>query len=403
MYHDISRLRSAVDAVYEDVVALRRHLHMHPELSNEERETMNFVSAYLTELGIPHQTNVGGYGIVATIGDSKADFAVAVRADMDALPIQEKNEVPYASVVPGVMHACGHDIHTAALMGTAKVLKGMEGELKGAVKLFFQPAEEKGGGASRMMAEGCMEGPPVRRVLGFHVDPALPAGKILFFPGQSSASSNTIYIKVHGSASHGSRPDLGVDAILAAGHVLVALQNVVSRQTSPLKPVVITIGTIQGGTKNNIVAGEVEMTGTLRVLDLETRDQVKERIRATAEAAAAVCGATAEVEVRDGYPPLVNDKDTVMMLADLADKAFGTDGYSFRYEPSLGGEDFSYFANAVPSAYFRLGVRGEDNGHPQLLHNEWLCPDEDAMKNGMLLEVLGTLALLEEEREKTKK
>lgn len=242
-----------------------------------------------------------------------------------------------------------------------------------------------------------MEHPLVRRALGFHVDPVWPAGKILFFPGQSSASSNYIHIKVHGSASHGSRPDLGVDAILAAGHVLVALQNVVSRQTSPLKPVVVTIGTIQGGTKNNIVAGEVEMTGTLRVLDLETRDEVKERIRATAEAAAAVCGATAEVEVRDGYPPLVNDKDTVMMLAQVADKAFGSDSYSFRYEPSLGGEDFSYFSNMVPSAYFRLGVQGEDTGHPQLLHNEWLCPAEDAMKNGILLEVLGALALLEEE------
>ena len=397
MKQQIERVRAAVDAIYDEVVALRRHIHMHPELSNEERETMAFVSDYLTRLGIPHETHVGGYGIVAHIGDPKADFAIAIRADMDALPIQEKNDLPYASVVPGVMHACGHDIHTAVLMGTARVLKDMEGELKGAIKLFFQPAEEKGGGGRRMIEDGCMEHPPVRRALGFHVDPALPAGKILFFPGQSSASSNSIHIKVHGSASHGSRPDLGVDAILAAGHVLVALQNVVSRQTSPLKPVVVTIGTIQGGTKNNIVAGEVEMTGTLRVLDLETRDEVKERIRATAEAAAAVCGATAEVEVRDGYPPLVNDKDTVMMLAQVADKAFGSDSYSFRYEPSLGGEDFSYFSNMVPSAYFRLGVQGEDTGHPQLLHNEWLCPAEDAMKNGILLEVLGALALLEEE------
>ncbi len=403
MYHDIPRLKAAVDAVYEEVVALRRHIHQNPELSGREEQTMAFISRYLTGLGIPHETHVGGFGIVATIGDPNAGFAVGVRADMDALPIQEKNEVPYASVVPGVMHACGHDIHTAVLMGTAKVLKGMEGELKGAVKLFFQPAEELGGGARQMIEQGCMENPPVVRTLGFHVDPAWPAGKFLFFPGQSSASSNSIRIKVRGSASHGSRPDLGVDAILAAGHVLVALQNVVSRQTSPLKPVVITIGTIQGGTKNNIVADEVEMTGTLRVLDLETRDQVKEHIRATAEAAAACCGAVAEVEVRNGYPPLVNDKDTVMVLADLADKVFGPDSYGFRYEPSLGGEDFSYFANAVPSAFFRLGVRDEDTGHPQMLHNEWLCPDEDSMKNGMLLEVLGTLALLEEEWGKAKK
>ena len=399
----IEQIKQKTEEVYEETVAIRRHLHMYPELSNEEQNTMTYISAYLTGLGIPNTTHVGGHGVVGIIGDPKAAFAVGIRADIDALPIAEQTGLPYASTIPGVMHACGHDIHTAILMGVAKVLKGMEDQLPGAVKLFFQPAEEKGGGGRRMIEDGCMNNPPVRRALGFHVDSVLPTGKILFFPGQSSASSNTIYIKVHGSASHGSRPDLGVDAILAAGHVLVALQNVVSRQLSPFKPAVITIGTIQGGTKNNIVAGEVEMTGTLRVLDLETRDQVKERIRTTAEAAAAVCGATAEVEVRDGYPPLVNDKDTVMMLADLADKAFGSEGYSFRYEPSLGGEDFSYFANAVPSAYFRLGVRGEDTGHPQLLHNEWLCPDEDAMKNGILLEVLGTLALLEEEREKTKK
>lgn len=394
---DLCVLQEKVDAVYEEVVALRRHIHMHPELSGQEQETMAFISRYLTGLGISHQTGVGGHGIVALIGDPNAAFAVGIRADMDALPIQEENQLPYASVVPGVMHACGHDVHTAALMGTARVLKEMEGSLKGAVKLFFQPAEEKGGGARQMIEAGCMENPPVRRVLGFHVDAAHPTGHIELFPAQSSASSTGLTITVRGSASHGSRPDLGVDAILAAAHVLTALQNVVSRQIMPLKPVVVTIGTIHGGTRGNVVAGEVQMTGTIRTLDLETRDEVKARIRQVAQAAAAVCGATAEVEAKDGYPPLVNDEKTVMVLKELAEQAFGPEQVSVRRQPSLGGEDFAYFASAVPSAFFRLGVRGQDTGHPQMLHNGWLCPDENAMKNGILLEVMGALTLLEEE------
>ena len=397
MKQQIERLRAQVEAAYDQVVEARRYIHMHPELSGEERGTMAYISDYLTGLGIPHETGVGGCGVVALIGDPNAAFAVAIRADIDALPIQEKNEVPYASVVPGVMHACGHDIHTAALMGTAKVLKEIEGELKGAVKLFFQPAEEKGGGARQMIEAGCMEQPPVRRVLGFHVDPSCPSGHILLFPAQSSASSTGLTITVKGSASHGSRPDKGVDAILAAAHVLTALQNIVSRQIMPLKPVVVTIGTIHGGTRGNVLAGEVQMTGTIRTLDIETRDEVKVRIRQVAQAAAAVCGATAEVEIRDGYPPLVNDEPTVMLLKGLAEEAFGPQNVSIRTQSSLGGEDFSYFANAVPSAYFRLGTCGADTGHPQLLHNEWLCPDENSMKNGILLEVLGALAVLEEE------
>ena len=397
MKQQIDQLRAQIDNVYEEVVALRRHIHMHPELSGEEQGTMEYISRYLTGLEIPHETNVGGHGIVALIGDPKADFAVGIRADMDALPIQEKNEVPYASTVPGVMHACGHDVHTAALMGTAKVLKAMEGELKGAVKLFFQPAEEKGGGARQMIEAGCMEHPLVRRVLGFHVDAATPTGHITLFPAQSSASSDGLTITVRGSASHGSRPDLGADAILASAHVLTAIQNVVSRQIMPLKPVVVTVGTIHGGTRGNVVADEVRMTGTIRTLDLETRDEVKVRLQQVAQAAAAICGATAEVEVRDGYPPLVNDAQTVMLLKGLADAAFGPENVTIRTQPSLGGEDFSYFASAVPSAYFRLGICGEDTGHPQKLHNEWLCPDEAAMKNGILLEVLGALAVLEEE------
>ncbi len=393
----VDQIKHKIDTVFEEVVLIRRHLHMYPELSNKEEKTMAFISDYLTELGIPHETNVGGHGVVGIIGNPQAEFSIGIRADIDALPIQEMNDIPYASKVDGVMHACGHDIHTAVLMGTAKILKEMEGDLKGAVKLFFQPAEENGGGARQMIAAGCMQNPPVRRVLGFHVDPTYPTGHIVLFPHQMCACSTGLRILVEGTTCHGSRPDHGVDAIIASAHVLTALQTVASRVVSPLKPVVVTVGSIHGGTKGNIIAGEVDMRGTIRTLDLGTRDFVKEHVKATAEAAAASCGAKATVVMRDGYPPVICDRDTTMLLIKVVEEAVGSEGYTIRTEPGMGGEDFSYFADAVPSSYFRLGTVSADTGHAQSLHSEWLCPDEDCMKNGMLTEILGTLALLEEE------
>ena len=392
------QIQNRIEEIFDEVVSIRRYLHMHPELSNQEEETMKYVSECLTKLGIPNQTNVGGHGVVGLIGDPKADFSIGLRADMDALPIQEMNEIPYASKVPGVMHACGHDIHTATLLGTAKLLKEMEGELPGAVKLFFQPAEEKGGGARQMIADGCMNNPPVRRVLGFHVDVGKPAGHVILFPEQVSACSTGLSITVDGKACHGSRPDTGVDAIVASAHVLIALQNVASRFISPLRPVVVSVGMIQGGTRSNILAGQVEMKGTIRTLDIKTRDLVKEKVQIAAEGAAASCGATVTLAMRDGYPAVVNDRATTALLEDIAKEVLGPDGYTIRTEPGMGGEDFSYFASEVPSSFFRLGVLGENGGHKQNLHNEWFCPDESCMKNGMLMEVLGVLALQEEER-----
>ena len=395
-----TRIKNRIDDIFEEIVAVRRHLHMHPELSNQEENTMRYISEYLTALGIPNKTNVGGHGVVGVIGDPNAAFAVGIRADIDALPIQEMNDVPYKSTVPGVMHACGHDIHTAVLMGAARILKEMEAELPGAVKLFFQPAEEQGGGARQMIADGCMQNPPVVRTIGFHVDAGKPAGHIIFFPEQVNASSTSLQITVKGESSHGSRPDKGVDAIIASAHVLTALQNIVSRFVPPAKPAVVTIGTIHGGTKGNIIADEVKMTGTIRTLDLETRDFIKAKVHQVAEAAAISCGATAEVVIRDGYPPIINDLATTMLLKDLAEDLFGTDGYTIRTEPGMGGEDFSYFAYEVPSSYFRVGIVGDNGGHEQLLHSEWLCPDESSMKAGILMEVMSALTLLEDEKNK---
>lgn len=396
MKQQIEQLRAAVDAVYDEVVSLRRHIHMHPELSGEEQGTMAFISEYLTGLGIPHETGVGGHGIVALIGDPKAAFAVGIRADMDALPIQEKSQVPYASVVPGVMHACGHDVHTAALMGTAKVLKGMEGALKGAVKLFFQPAEEKGGGAQPMIEAGCLQDPPVKRMIGLHVDPAAPVGKVTFFPGVRSASSTTLHITINGHSCHGAQPQTGADAILAGAHVVTALQSVVSRSVSPTTPVVLTIGQFTGGTRHNIVAGKVEMGGTLRAMDLGVRDLVKERIRTVAEDTAAMYGATAEVDIHDGYLPVVNDLPSTLRMMEVARQALGAENVIEAREPVMTSEDFSFFLNEVPGTFFDLGTTAPDCQWPQTLHNDRFAPDESCIKTGILLEVLGALAFLKD-------
>ena len=393
---EIDKIRGEVDQIYEDVVALRRHLHMHPELSQQEEQTMAFVSDYLTGLNIPHQTNVGGHGIVAIIGDPKASFAVAIRADMDALPVQEQTGLPYASQNPGVMHACGHDVHTAILMGTARVLKGMESELPGAVKLFFQPAEEKGGGAKPMIEAGCLQDPPVKRVMGLHVDPAAPVGKVTFFNGPRSASSTKLHITINGRSCHGAQPQTGADAILAGAHVVTALQQVVSRSVAPTCPVVLTIGQFNGGTRHNIVAGKVEMGGTLRTLDLAVRDLVKERIHQVAEDTAVMYGATADVEIHDGYLPVITDLAATQRMMEVAKEALGAENVILAKEPVMTSEDFCFFLDEVPGTFFDLGTTAPDCAWLQTLHNDHFAPDESCIKTGILLEVLGALAFLKE-------
>ena len=392
----VELIKQKIEEIFDEVVALRREIHMYPELSGEEQRTMELVSNWLTKLNIPHETNVGGHGVVATIGDPNAAFAVGIRADMDALPIEEQVQTPFTSKNVGVMHACGHDMHTAILMGTAKLLKDMEDRLPGAVKLFFQPAEEKGGGARQMIEAGCLQQPPVKRVLALHVNPDMPAGEVSFMPGRSGASSTTLRITVNGRACHGAHPERGVDAIIAAAHVLTGLQSISSRSVAPTTPVIVTVGKIQGGTKGNIVAGTVEMEGTIRALDLETTELVKQRVKDVAESAAACCGATADVYMNTQYPPLINDEATALEMLNIASKVLGEEKAHLRTEPSLGAEDFAFFTLACPGAIFRLGV-GQDNGHPQMLHNEWFCPDEEGMKTGMLLEVLGVLHFLQAE------
>ena len=394
---DSLSIRKSIDEIYDEIVTIRRDIHMHPELSEHEERTENAICSYLDKLSIEYEKDISGHGVIARIGKKDAEYGVAIRADIDALPIKESTGLPYASANDGVMHACGHDIHTAILLGTAKLLKGMENELKGAVKLFFQPAEETTGGAAGMIQHDGLNSPRITRVLSLHVDPNYPTGTVYLSTGKMNASTTDMSIKVKGVACHGAHPDKGIDAIVAASHIVLALQTISSRFAAPTTPVIVTIGTISGGSKENVIAGEVELKGTIRALDFETRDFIKAHIKTIAENTAAAFGACAEVSMLDGYPPLVNDKESALTIADIARKELGESGIVFMEEPSLGADDFAYFTSKVRGVYFNIGTYKKGQHEPQMLHNEFFSPDEECIKAGILMEVLGTLKFLDED------
>ena len=321
--------------------------------------------------------------------------AVAIRADIDALPIQEAVPVDYASCAPGVMHACGHDIHTSMLLGTAKILKSLENEFSGSVKLFFQPSEETVGGADQMIKAGCLKGPDVGAVLGFHIAPACPTGSIQFCPGKMNAATCDLLIDVEGVSCHGAHPEGGIDAIVAASQIVTALQSIPSRNLAPTNAGIITIGTFHGGTKSNIVSGAASLTGTMRALDPNTMAVLKERSRRISQDIASGYGATAHVTQIDGYPALINSQFLFEQIRPLAEKLVGRENIYYMEAPSLGADDFAFFCQACDSLYMNLGVNSGREEHEQKLHNEHLAPDENAMKTGILMELMGALTLLE--------
>lgn len=392
---DCDLLKARVDAIYPEVVANRRHLHQNPELSAHEQNTNAYIRQCLTEMGIPNQT-IADTGVVATIkGNGQKDCTFGVRGDIDALPITEQTGLPFASQNPGVMHACGHDMHTAILLGTARVLNEMRDQLPGNVKLFFQPAEETIGGAHRMIADGCMENPKVNAVLGLHVTEALPVGAVQLCRRTMNAATSEIIIKVIGKSCHGAHPEGGVDAIVIAGNIITALQSIITRNLAPTDPLIITIGTIHGGAKENVVAGEVTLAGTLRSLTLEHRDFAQKRIRDLCKGIAEGYGGTCEVSFSNGYPPLVNDDHLVDLLESIGTDLFGKESVHYLPAPSLGADDFAFFCQAVPSVYFNIGVTDLAKGAPAPLHNEGFSPEEEALKVGMLMETAAVLQLMD--------
>jgi len=375
------------ETVTARVVELRRDIHRHPELGFEEVRTQGLVESELSALGIEHR-RIAKTGVVGIIRGALPGHVVGLRADMDALPITEKSGEPFSSEVEGKMHACGHDAHTAMLLGAARVLQSERETLHGTVVLLFQPAEEGPGGAEPMIAEGALDDPKVEAVAMLHVDPRLEPGQIGITPGPVNASADEFHITVRGRGGHGAYPHTAADAIPATAAMILALQNIAARETDPLKSVVVTVGTINGGYRNNIIADEVKLTGTFRAHDPEIRDGLEARARRILDGVAAAYGVTAELNVIYGYPPVVND---VTLAENFSRYMKAHSGLRVeRPAPTMGAEDFAYFAQAVPGVHARLGIRSEAAGATWPGHSAQFRIDERALPVGV--QTLATFA-----------
>jgi amidohydrolase len=385
------RILAAARELLPWMIEVRRDLHQHPELGLEELRTAGKVRSLLDEMGIEHRHGLGGTGVLGLIRGEHEGRIVALRADMDALPIQDEKDVSYVSRAPGKMHACGHDVHTAMLLGAARLLVQCAGPFHGTVKLLFQPAEETVGGAKLLIDAGVLEEPRVDAIFGLHVDPGLEVGKIGLHRGQRNASSDDLTIIVYGKSAHGAYPWEGVDAIAATAQVVTALQNVVSRSIDARDAAVVSLGTVQGGTQANIVADRVELGGTVRCLSQETRQLVIQKIRETAEYAARSTGARAEVVVSPSYEPIFNDDALLEIVRSNSCELLGENNVVFFSRPNMGVEDFGFYLNEVSGAYYSLGVRNEARGIVHRVHHGLFDVDESAMAYGAALQTLNAL------------
>ena len=382
---DDCELRALVEAQKNWMVDIRRRLHRIPERGFAEVKTQQVIMETLDALGIPYTTE--RTWVVGVIEGALPGQVVALRADMDALPLEEPEGLPFRSEHPGMMHACGHDAHMTMVLGAAKVLMGMRDRLPGTVKLLFQPAEETDGGAEPMVQRGVMENPHVDRVYGLHVQPYLPVGVIETRAGTLNASTDEVELTIHGRASHGAYPESGADAIVCAAQVITTLQTLVSRNVSPLASAVLSLGMISGGTAGNIICDRVSLRGTLRTANGEIRAMMKRRIEEVASGVAAAMGCTAEVGITSGYAALVNDEAEASRVMRVGARLLGEKNVVRKAAPSMGGEDFSFFCECVPGAFFHLGcVKKEDMPAP-LLHSRDFHLDEDCLTVGAMMHV----------------
>jgi amidohydrolase len=373
-------MTAVATATSERAIALRREIHRHPELGFEEHQTSALVERELDELGIEHR-RVAQTGVVGIIRGALPGKTAGLRADMDALPIDEDSGEACTSEVPGKMHACGHDAHTAMLLGAARELSARRATLHGNVVLLFQPAEEGPGGAEPMIAAGVLDDPHVDAVTMLHVDPRLPTGTVGITPGPVNAAADELHLTIRGSGGHGGYPHKAIDAIPATAAVVLALQTIASRETDPLASIVVTIGTINGGYRNNVIADRVQMTGTIRTYDPQIRNGVEAKIRRIVDGVAAGYGCTAEIEIVYGYPPVVNDPALAAAFTDYVRERNGTPVEVL--PPTMGAEDFAYFAERVPSVVGRLGIYNEARGSVHSGHSPQFRLDEDAIPTGI--------------------
>lgn len=395
---DIDDIKRRVDEIFEETVEIRRHLHMYPELSGHERETSLLIQKKLDELDIDYKKDVAGYGIAGTIYGNNPLHGVGIRADMDALPLTEDTNLSFKSKNKGVMHACGHDIHTAILLGTAKILNEIREEMPGCIRLLFQPSEETVGGAMQMIEAGCLKSPEINSIIGLHVKPSVPAGYVELIPDVMNAASCEFHVTVHGKTCHGAYPSQGIDSLLPACAMVSGLQSVITRRIPPTEAALISIGKFSSGIKNNIISGKTNFSGIIRTLNMEMRSFIKEQMKEMCISTAAAYGATCEINFQDSYPALINDGELMGWISESFREAIGREKVLMNSSPSLGADDFAYFCHGTRGFYYNIGTKNSDEESDYPIHSEKFNPDEKCIKTGILSEVVAALKIMEEER-----
>ena len=372
-----------------EFIGIRRHLHAHPELSYQEFETSKYVQQKLSSYNIPFEIKAQTGVIGLLEGRNPGKRVVALRADMDALPILEENDVEYKSTVPGVMHACGHDVHTSCLLGAAKILSELKDEWEGTIKFIFQPGEEKNpGGASLLIKEGVLENPAPENIFGMHVHTTLDTGKLSFRGGMVMASADEIYISIKGKGGHAAAPQFTADTILIASNLVVSLQQIISRNNSPFNPSVLTITSFQGGNTTNVIPSEVKLMGTFRAMNEEWRFKAHDLIKKMATELVHSMGAEIDIRIDVGYPFVLNNERLSFAAKQQAEAYLGK-GNVEETELRMGAEDFAFYSHKIPGCFFRLGTRNEARGITIGGHTPTFDVDENAIEIGM-----GMMALL---------
>lgn len=375
----IDSIKELSKKIQSEVVRLRRHLHAYPELSFQEEKTSAFVKGELDKIGISWAA-VANTGVLASItGNRPSDAVIALRADMDALPIQETNDVPYASKHPQVMHACGHDFHTSSLLGTAKILNALKGGFGGTIKLFFQPGEEViPGGASHMIRDGVLENPKVQAVIGQHAMPRIPVGKIGIRKGKHMASMDSLFVRVIGRGGHGAQPHLNVDPVVIASHIILSLQQIVSRRAHPGDPTVLSFGKVIANGAINVIPDEVYMEGTFRAMNETWRDEAHRLMVKMAEDIATAMGGTCDFRIQRGYPFLVNEEKLTDEVRRYASDYLGEENV-LDEEIWMAAEDFAYYSQVADSCFYLCGVGNKEKGIESSLHSPTFNIDEDVL------------------------
>ncbi|GGA33347.1 M20 metallopeptidase family protein [Psychrobacillus lasiicapitis] len=394
------KLLEMVDAIFDDMIVIRRDLRKFPELAFQEKRTSSIVASCLKEWGYEVTEGVGGTGVIGILRGEHPGPVIGLRADMDALPMPDEIDEIYRSVNSGIAHTCGHDVHTTNLLGVAKIISVM-GLERGTLKLFFQPGEEVGAGAKAMIDDGALQNPPVDLMAGLHVAPSLQVGEFSITNSEFSCAAVDIFeLEVTGKGGHAAHPHLAVDAVMITAQVLVALQQIVSRQIDPLDSVVLSIGQIQGGTKGTILPNTVKVNGTVRTMIPATRESMPIRIEQIASNVAAAFGGSVRLTYEKVTPSVQNDKTAKALLHDVVSELFGEDALKYT-NPSMGGEDFAYFSQEVPSVFFRLGTNsGESTSHG--IHTTKFNVDEEAIRYGITVLSYLTYKYLQDEKRETK-